>query len=292
MKRIIIIVEIKGGFGNQLFQFAFANSLRKMGYNVKVKTDFYEQFNNNNKYIDTYRQQILPETYFGFNKTSKLTNKFLYWTHKVNESKSLKKIFGDFKNPFYIKLKDSNYSLDKLSKKVVHLDGYWQNIDYLISNKKYLKESLSKNRDVRNSFKQHASHNSVMLNVRRNDYLEIGEELNEDFYLESIRYLESRIENLELNIFTDDLSWVKNNKIFSSAKNIYGPEDEPDKVIELFSKMIQHKHFVVGNSTFSLIAALLCEHSDSVTIIASPWFKQKVKKNLAKDNWIKIKNKK
>ena len=62
MKRKIIIVEIKGGFGNQLFQFAFANSLKEMGYNVKVKTNYYEQFKNDYKYIDTYRQQILPET--------------------------------------------------------------------------------------------------------------------------------------------------------------------------------------------------------------------------------------
>ena len=30
-----------------------------------------------------------------------------------------------------------------------------------------------------------------------------------------------------------------------------------DEVVELFSKMIQHKHFIIGNSTFSLIAAAL-----------------------------------
>ncbi len=96
---------------------------------------------------------------------------------------------------------------------------------------------------------------------------------------------------MELNIFTDDLSWVQNNDIFSFAKNIYGPEDEPDKVIELFSRMIQHKHFIVGNSTFSLLAAALSEQDDSITIIASPWFRHKDKKNLSKENWIQIENK-
>ena len=75
LKKIHVIVEIKGGFGNQLFQFAFANSLRKMGYKVKVKTNFYEQFESDNNYENTYRKLVLPETLFGFKKTNKLTNK-------------------------------------------------------------------------------------------------------------------------------------------------------------------------------------------------------------------------
>ena len=62
-------------------------------------------------------------------------------------------------------------------------------------------------------------------------------------------------------------------------------------LIELFSKMIQHKHFIVGNSTFSLLAAALSEQDDSITIIASPWFRHKDKKNLSKENWIQIENK-
>jgi hypothetical protein len=291
LKNKIIVVEIKGGFGNQLFQFSFANSLREMGYKVKVKTNFYEQFENDNNYENTYRKLILPETLFGFKKTNKITNKFLYWAHKFNKSKKINTIFGKRNNPFFIKLKDSDYSLDKMNKKVIHLDGYWQNIDSIISNKKYLIESISKNLIIKEGFDNSPKSSSVMLNVRRNDYLEMNEELNNNFYQKSINYIESKINDIELNIFTDDLSWVQNNDIFSFAQNIYGPEDEPDKVIELFSKMIQQKHFIIGNSTFSLIAAALSEQDDSVTIIASPWFRHKDKKNLSKENWIKIENK-
>lgn len=291
MKNKIIVVEIKGGFGNQLFQFSFANTLREMGYKVKVKTNFYEQFENDNNYENTYRKLILPETLFGFKKTNKITNKFLFWAHKFNKSKKINTIFGKRNNSFFIKLKDSDYSLDKMNKKVIHLDGYWQNIDSIISNKKYLIESISKNLIIKEGFDNSPKSSSVMLNVRRNDYLEMNEELNNNFYQKSINYIESKINDIELNIFTDDLSWVQNNDIFSFAQNIYGPEDEPDKVIELFSKMIQQKHFIIGNSTFSLIAAALSEQDDSITIIASPWFRHKDKKNLSKENWIKIENK-
>ena len=291
MKNKITVVEIKGGFGNQLFQFAFANSLREMGFKVKVKTNFYEQFENDNNYENTYRKLILPETFFGFKKTNKITNKLLLWADKFNKSKKINTVFGKRNNSFFIKLKDSDYSLDKMNKKVIHLDGYWQNINSIISNKKYLIESISKNLIIKEGFNNSPKSSSVMLNVRRNDYLEMNEELNNNFYQKSINFIESKINDMELNIFTDDLSWVQNNDIFSIAQNIYGPEDEPDKVVELFSKMIQHKHFIIGNSTFSLIAAVLSEQDNSIIIIASPWFRNKDKKNLSKENWIQIENK-
>ena len=161
------------------------------------------------------------------------------------------------------------------------MDGYWQNIDSIVHNKKYLIESISKNLILKEGFDNSPISDSVMLNVRRNDYLEMNEELKNNFYQESINYIKSKINDIELNIFTDDLSWVQNNDIFSFAENIYGPEDEPDKVVELFSKMIQHKHFIIGNSTL-LIAAALSEQDDSIIIIASPWFRNKDKKNLSK----------
>ena len=46
-KKINIVIEIKGGFGNQIFQFTFANYLRNKGFKVKVNTRFYNQFRKN-----------------------------------------------------------------------------------------------------------------------------------------------------------------------------------------------------------------------------------------------------
>ena len=43
------IVEIKGGFGNQLFQYNFANYLKSLGHNVKINNSFYSDLKNNPK---------------------------------------------------------------------------------------------------------------------------------------------------------------------------------------------------------------------------------------------------
>ena len=54
--------------------------------------------------------------------------------------------------------------------------------------------------------------------------------------------------------------------------------------------MLQNKHFIVANSTFSLIAAFVKEMDDSIIIVSDPWFRNKEKENLFLDNWIKIPN--
>ena len=61
---------------------------------------------------------------------------------------------------------------------------------------------------------------------------------------------------------------------------VFGPEEEPEKVLDLFSKMLQNKHFIVANSTFSLIAAFVKEMDDSIIIVSDPWFRNKEKENL------------
>ena len=289
-KKYNIVVEIKGGFGNQIFQFMFANYLKEQGFNVKVNTSFYKQFKNPNTQIDTYRQLILSEKLFNFRKIGYFYLRFLNLNKKISESKKIKKVFKNINNPIYVKLKDSNFSSKLLNKKFIHLDGYWQNIDYLISEKEFLYNSLSKNEVLKNSLQNPPNKGSTMLIVRRGDYIDLDEDLSLDFYEESINYLKSKISNFHLEIFTDDVEWVKSKNIFSEAKNIYEPEEMPVKVINLFAKMINNQHFIIGNSTFSLMAAFLGEQESSTVIVADPWFRQSSYKNLTKNTWIKIKN--
>ncbi len=56
--------------------------------------------------------------------------------------------------------------------------------------------------------------------------------------------------------------------------------------------MIQKENFIIGNSTFSLIAAILGSSQYSKFIVADPWFRNKSKNLNFKNNWIKIKNQK
>ena len=59
MKKVAI-VEIKGGLGNQIFQYTFSQYLKKIGFRVFYNLNFYK---NNNKlnYKNTKRELLLNE---------------------------------------------------------------------------------------------------------------------------------------------------------------------------------------------------------------------------------------
>ena len=289
MKNLCILVEIKGGFGNQIFQFAFANKLKDEGFNVFINTEYFK-FNRKEIKDNTYRTLIIKENIFGLKKINIFYLYFFKILKKIDESRKLNKLFKRSGLPYFIKLKDSNFDKKLLDTKFVHLDGYWQNIENLVSQKEFLVEALSKIDILKKPINFLPQENTVMLLIRRGDYIKMEEDLSLNFYKKCIETITNKLDKFDLSIFTDDIQWVKEQKIFDIANKVFGPEEEPEKVLDLFSKMLQNKHFIVANSTFSLIAAFVKEMDDSIIIVSDPWFRNKEKEKLFLDNWIKIPN--
>ena len=92
------------------------------------------------------------------------------------------------------------------------------------------------------------------------------------------------------NVFTDDFNWVDQNPIFKDAECIHSDDIGIENTIDSFSKILLHENFVVGNSTFSLIAAILNLSKSSHILVAEPWFRNKNRDLNIPDNWIKINN--
>ena len=289
MKNLCILVEIKGGFGNQIFQFAFANKLKDEGFNVFINTEYFK-FNRKEIKDNTYRKLIIKENIFGLKKINIFYLYFFKILKKIDESRKLNKLFKRSGLPYFIKLKASNFDKKLLDTKFVHLDGYWQNIENLVSQKEFLVEALSKIDILKKPINFLPQENTVMLLIRRGDYIKMEEDLSLNFYKKCIETITNKLDRFDLSIFTDDVQWVKEQKIFDIANKVFGPEEEPEKVLDLFSKMLQNKHFIVANSTFSLIAAFVKEMDDSIIIVSDPWFRNKEKEKLFLDNWIKIPN--
>ena len=79
---------------------------------------------------------------------------------------------------------------------------------------------------------------------------------------------------------------MKSQNIFSDAQNIYSSNN----ILDDFSEMLKCENFIVGNSTFSLMAAHIKENINTKIVIADPWFRKNEYKKLFNDNWIKINN--
>jgi len=271
------VIEIKGGFGNQIFQFAFAKYLSDLGCDVKVNFQNISKFNLNYEY-------------FGFELSSKFMVYILNLIYKFNESKKFNFIFKIFfKKNFQKFAKPEHFSVDKM-KFFNHFDGYWQDVSILENYKNYIKESLEKYKSFENFKSNNEINGLTLLHVRRGDYIDLNENLTLSFYKEAIDYCKKNIENFKYDVFTDDKDWVINQKLFNEALNIYGPSKDLDSLLLEVSKMMEYEHYIIGNSSFSLIPAVTSEVPGSINVVADPWFRNAFRNLNFKENWIKVKN--
>ena len=278
MKRASI--HLKGGFGNQIFQYSLANYLRDQNYKVTIDTDFYRE--NFQKSNNTPRGIIFEPNLLGFKKTSSLYKLFLKILRKVN-SLEIKFFTYEF-------LKGYDFNEEKM-KDFNEFDGYWQNKKLLSGNREFIKNTIEKIPLIKGALSLSKENNNSFIHIRRKDYIQMGEELDIVFYEKSLDYLSKNINEFKYDIFTDDYDWVKKQAIFNKAENIYSEKDFDNDPIETFSKMLSYNNFIVGNSTFSLIAAFMMESDSSIIIIADPWFKKFKHPGFAFQHWVKIENK-
>ncbi len=283
------VVDILGGFGNQLFQLSFANYLRSKGYKVFINLNNFRRVSKERNSIITNRELILPLSYFKFHELS--SKKFIKYDliDKLKFNNLNKFMTNKFTSYYFSWFNDKNLDLKK-SSKFNRFTGYWQSLKILEDNKDFLISGLSKNKDIFEGLKSLPKKGSTALHVRRTDYLEMGEDLNENYYREALNYAKNNISNFNYEIFTDDEDWVKERKIFKDATKINSFQDNKENTILSFSSMLKNENFIISNSTFSLLASFLKETNKSIVLYPDPWFKKLERNNLAKSSWIPIKN--
>ena len=248
--RKLAIVEIKGGLGNQVFQYSFGKYLESSGFRVLYNLDFFTSSKNLENV--TERDFLLKELSCEINEVSRLMQKLSDTFNYLINSKKIKSIFPFINKYIYQYLKEKDYDKDLEYKNYLiinYFDGYWQNNIYHL---KTQKESLLNIFHINNQDIESLNNDRVLIHVRRQDYLKLGIDLPQNYYQNAINLLKKDLKEFEFDIFTDDKEWVLNQNIFSDFRNIYGEDDDP---IESFKKMLCYKHFIIANSTYSYLAA-------------------------------------
>ncbi len=260
--------------------------MKKKGFQVFVNTrDFKRVARENSEHL-TVRKLVLPIENFNLNEISNQS----YLNYKLRRIGRNSKILNRLilNNKTFSIINDNNLVLENLLKKN-HFIGYWQDLNYLKENKGFLVKSLKNNEIIKNGLEED-SNDMTMIHVRRNDYLKFNEELPLIYYEKAMDHIKEKTKKFKFNVFTDDLAWSKNQKIFKNAQNIFASSDSPKDTIETFSLMLQNQNFIIANSTFSLIAAFLAEKSNSIVTYPDPWFKARsYNKNITSSKWQKIK---
>jgi len=260
MKKIAI-VEIKGGLGNQIFQYIFSKYLEDQNFKIYYNLTFFKkgsELNLNN----TEREFVLDR----FINSLPIAGKFLILTSTLLNflvnSKKVAKLFPFLEQKTFTYFKEKDLG-NKNFNYINYFEGYWQNPVYLDVNISELNHALKKF----DHKEQLIKNNLVLVHVRRGDFIELKIDLPINYYENSFLEMKKSLGNFEFDIFTDDKKWVEKQGLFSDYNNIYSDDD----VVDTFIKMRNYKNYIIANSTFSYLAAYLRRDKSGLVIVPKKW---------------------
>ena len=273
------VVEIKGGFGNQVFQYAFAKHLKNEGYRVTVNIN---EHNAHGVYLNSKN--------FGFKESNMFEVGLYNFFYNISQNNYLNFLSNILFSKIFRKVTNYESFLNTKKRYFNYFAGYWQNIDLIKNHKDYLIASLINAKAMDDNLNNDVQPGKTLIHVRRGDYVDVEENLNINFYEEAIRHCKNTIKDFSFEIFTDDLAWVKEQNIFDEAKVVHGPTQNWDELLNTITKMFNFENYVVGNSTFSLVPSILTKSKNPLVIVADPWMKYSNRDLNIDKSWVKIRN--
>ena len=267
----MVIVRVLGGLGNQMFQYAYAKALEMRGYDVKLDISGFKKYKLHGGYqLDKYNINLDN------------ANKYSVLFSKINPLKTLKEDNLLF-NSKLLSLKGNEY-----------VKGYFQTEKYFLQIRETLIKQFIINTEIKDSTKNYKkkiteAENSCSIHIRRGDYVtnnksnSIHGTCSLDYYKQAIKIIEDKYKNITFFIFSDDISWTKENLNLVNAIYI-DHKCLPHEDIYLMSLC---KHNITANSSFSWWAAWLNENISKTVVAPKQWFVDK-ENEIACLNWIKI----
>jgi hypothetical protein len=286
----MIISELNGGLGNQLFQFAIARNLSlKLNIPFKLDVSIYNSSNN----LRQYHLSV-----FGFKNTlADHTDISFFFPNRANGiARILQTLKKTYYRPVVIKEQNFKFNADILgyTNNNIYLKGYWQSEKYFSDIRSTLLDDLKITVPLRKSnrvlLEKMQSKKSVALHIRRGDYLGIQHQ----FPIMDAAYYQNAINKIYDNndyqyfIFSDDIAWCK--EVFGESDSIYYSEGNSHYVDLCLMTMCNHN--IIGNSTFGWWGSWLNNNPNKKVVVPKQWFGPALghldTKDMTPKEWIKI----
>lgn len=277
-RRKKVIVQIKGGLGNQLFQYAAARRFA-INNNVPLVLDHISVFKNDyfkrNFLLDRFKVQC------GYIKSGSSYTIFIRQLGRLIQ-KFIDR-YRDLQHKTHIVEKDSS-KVDPMMLNLqisgsVYMEGYWQHEEYFLDIRDQLCDELTLHtpHDKINldCAKRIEACESVCLHVRRLHGVpqsadakpmanQSEEHIDPDYYSKAVEILAQKVKSPHFFVFSDYPDWAKENIHVPYPIEYITHNGQDD--CEDFWLMGQCKHFIVANSTFSWWAAWLGKNENKVVI--------------------------
>lgn len=278
----MVLVLLKGGLGNQLFQYAMGRGLASRKATA-LKLDAVSGFEHD-PYGRVYALGHFNtlSSFASAEEVARLTG------GRVN------RILNRFRPRFRRSVvhervtEEFTYVRDLLrSRRTVYLDGYWQNERYFADIADVIRREFTVHGAPdsvnQGSARQIGDTNSISIHVRRlHGVSSDGRRRFEaamsshgacglDYYQRAIDKVAATVANPHFFVFSDDHEWAQAN-LHYDAPTVHMTHNGPDKDYEDLRLMRLCKHHIIANSTFSWWGAWLASHPRKIVIAPQRWF--------------------
>lgn len=265
----MVIVEVAGGLGNQLQQYALYRKFVRMGVEARLDVSWFDKTSKE----DGVTERKLELAYF---------DRLIYETCTEEERVALigrDGLAGKLRRkllPGSIKWFHENkiYHPEIFSFENMYLSGYfacekyYRDILYDLRDK--IQFPASDNPDNHRMAQEMSNCQSVSVHVRRGDYLNpenkkiFGDICTDVYYDKALEAIKNRVPDARFYIFSDDIAYV-NEKYTGEEYTIVNVNHGDDSFYDMWL-MSQCKHNICANSTFSFWGARLNNFEGKIMI--------------------------
>ena len=292
----MIISQVIGGLGNQMFQYAAGRALSlERGLPLRLDLSGFAGYGLHHGFLLKTLLDCPVEV-----ATQSDVRNILGWQYPASVRRLLMRPqFAAFRRKGFVVEPYFHYwpGIKKVPN-ACYLAGYWQTEKYFLDVAHHIRRDFTFKSPLMGMnaelSQQIVKVNSVSLHVRRGDY--VSNDKNKavygtcslEYYRCAIQYIAERVDRPKLFIFSDDPTWVKGNLQLDFPCHYV----EHNQGVESYNDMrlmSMCKHHVIANSSFSWWGAWLNENPGKIVIAPRNWF---VNGNKAEDlipkGWISL----
>jgi hypothetical protein len=306
----MIITELAGGLGNQMFQYAAGRYLaHKNQVPLCLDTNYLldRSYTNPDFVFRDFDLAIWQvETQNATNhQIEKLTG--VAYAGKETTTSIWKKAYKKIKNaltpPKKHIYREPHFHFDpnfEHQKAPCYLQGYWQSEKYFAPIANILRQEFTFREPLSQNclplLTQIESNQSICLNVRRGDFVNIKKTndllgfVGLPYLYAGVNYMTSKIEKPHFFVFSDEIAWCQENIKIDFPITFVTHDYAGKKFKDYLALMTHCKHFIIPNSTFAWWAAWLAQNPEKIIISPKKWFAdEKINsKDLIPDTWIRL----
>jgi hypothetical protein len=271
-----IVVQLAGGLGNQMFQYALGRKLQlRHGATLRFDLDWFRRYNSRSLDLYGYRLELCPAP-----RREVLRLRAYKGTLP---DRVLRRLIGlELPGPSsYVRERQFTFDPSILTRRDdLYLSGYWQSPLYFNDIANTLRREFVPREcpdELVTFSKRVAAISSVSVHVRRGDYVSDQRASQRhgicdlDYYREASQLIADRVANPEFFVFSDDPRWARTQLRLGFTATYASSERPRPSTVEM-AAMRACRHHIIANSTFSWWAAWLCSYPGKVIVAPRRWF--------------------